>query len=341
MSNEMEMKYQDSLEELPPTMMIPTDLFEPVGFRDLVLHQQSYANRVLARVADVVGEAAFGKGVSDGLKKDVRYVVDMSEDMIKAIDAGTVKLDCKKTGEIFAQIRDGSGHYGSKLPIKKELIAAGIDPFSVGNALQMKAIEHKLNDMIDTLEDIGQDVSEVIQGQQNDRIGLYNSGLSLYLESRNIQNQEFRMLVVAQALKSLSDGNEQILQELRSDANYLLEGKYKQKKGKSAEEIQDRMMNINRCYDVIHRSFLLKAGIYYERGELQAMLSTMDEYGRFLQREIVPVAPQLAEFDRTDTLLQGGKWEKRALMLTDIGAIKNQLATTNVYYLGAGETENG
>lgn len=341
MSKEIDIRYQNSLEEIQPSMMVPTDLFEPVGFRGLFVHQQSNANRILAKVADVVGDAAFGKGARDGMKKEVRYVVDMSEDLIKAIDKGAVKLDCKKTGEIFAQIREASGHYGNKLPIKKELIAAGIDPFSVGNALQMKAIEHQLNDMMDTLEDIGQDVSEVIQGQQNDRIGLYNSGLNLYLESRNIQNQEFRMLVAAQALKSLSDGNEQILQELRSDANYLLEGKYKQKKGRSAEEIQDRMMNINRCFDVIHRSYLLKAGIYYERGELQAMLSTMDEYGKFLQREIVPVAPQLAEFDRTDTLLQGGKWEKRAMMLTDVAAIKNQLASTNVYYLGAGETING
>ena len=205
----------------------------------------------------------------------------------------------------------------------------------------MKAIEQKLNAMIDTLEDIGQDVSEVIQGQHNDRIGLFNSGLNLYLESRNIQNPEFQMLVVAQALKSLSDGNEQILQALRADASYLLEGKYKLKKGRSAEEIQERMININKCFDVIHRSYLLKAGIYYERGEIQAMLSSMDEYGKLLQREIVPVAPRLAEFDKTDTLLQGGKWEKRALMLTDLGAIKNQLASTSVFYLGTEEDNNG
>ena len=289
----------------------------------------------------MVGDAAFAKGTRDGMKKESRYVVQMGDDLIKAIDEGRVKLDYKKTGEIFAQLRDASGHFGEKLPIKKELIAAGVDPFSVGTALQMKAIEQKLDAMIDTLEDIGQDVSEVIQGQHNDRIGLFNSGLNLYLESRNIQNQEFQMLVVAQALKSLSDGNEQILQALRADVNYLLEGKYKQKKGKSAEEIQERMININKCFDVIHRSFLLKAGIYYEREEIQAMLSTMDEYGKFLQREIVPIAPSLAEFDKTDTLLQGGKWEKRALMLTEIGAMRNQLATTSVFYLGTGEEKHG
>lgn len=261
LSNEIKHREQGAVEEYQPKMMMPEDLFEPVGFRDLVLHRQYYANQVLAKVADVVGDAAFAKGTRDGMKKESRYVVQMGDDLIKAIDEGRVKLDYKKTGEIFAQLRDASGHFGEKLPIKKELIAAGVDPFSVGTALQMKAIEQKLDAMIDTLEDIGQDVSEVIQGQHNDRIGLFNSGLNLYLESRNIQNQEFQMLVVAQALKSLSDGNEQILQALRADVNYLLEGKYKQKKGKSAEEIQERMININKCFDVIHRSFLLKAGI--------------------------------------------------------------------------------
>ena len=47
------------------------------------------------------------------------------------------------------------------------------------------------------------------------------------------------------------------------------------------------------------------------------------------------------EDDKTDTLLQGGKWEKRALMLTDLGAIKNQLASTSVFYLGTEEDNNG
>lgn len=318
----------------PSALEVPDDLYGSIGFRGLVAQQQNRADRLLDRVAEVVADASLGKGMKNGLKKETRYVVDMSDSLIKAIDEGKIKLDYSKSGEIFAQIREASGHYGDKLPIKKELIAAGVDPFSVANALQMKAIEHKLNDMITTLEDIGQDVATVIQGQQNDRIGLYNSGKNLYLESKNVQNEQFQMLIAAQALKSLSDGSEQILQELRSDVYYLLEGKYKQKKGRSAEDIREHMTSINRCFDLIHRSFLLKAGIYYERGEVQAMLSTMDEYGNFLKSEIIPVAARLSEFDRTDILLQGGRWEKRAQMLTEIGTIRKQLSETSVYYIG-------
>lgn len=336
MTNELSV-FKDSQNAL----MIPDDLYEAIGFREIFTQKQSQADMVLSKVADVVNQAATGSTVKKGLSKEVQYVVDMSDELKHSIENGSVRLDYSKTGEIYAQLRDANNHFGEKLPIKKELVAAGIDPMAVSTALQMKAIEHKLDEMIDIIEDIGQDVAEVIQGQQNDRIGLYNSGLNLYLESRSIQDPQFKMLVASQALKSLSDGNEQIMQAMRVDMRYLLDGKYKQKKGKSTEEIEERMRNINKSFDIIHRSYLLRSAIYYERNEIPAMLSTMDEYGKFLRCDIIPNAPLLTEFDRSDVLLQDGKWERRALMFSEIGSIKKQLADTNVYYLEIEEKSNG
>ena len=101
------------------------------------------------------------------------------------------------------------------------------------------------------------------------------------------------------------------------------------------------MRNINKSFDIIHRSYLLRSAIYYERNEIPAMLSTMDEYGKFLKCDIIPNAPLLTEFDRSDVLLQDGKWERRALMFSEIGSIKKQLADTNVYYLEIEEKSNG
>ena len=313
--------------------MVLSDLSEDIGFRETFCLKQTAADKLLSGVADVAQKAAAGDFVRKGIKKEVRYVVNMNDELKHAIDSGAVKLDCNKAGEIFAQIRDSGGHFGVKLPIKKELIAAGIDPTAVAQALQMKAIENKLNLMLDALDEIGQDVSAVMQGQQNDRIGLYNSGLNLYIESTNIQDQVLRTLVTAQAIKSLSDGTEQLLQEVQGHIHYLLENQHAKKKGRSTEDIRDKMNQINKCFGVIHKSYLLKASIYYSRNEVSAMFSVLDEYGRFLEREIAPNAQRLAEFDRSDTLLQNGKWEQRGQLLQSIGNTKKQLAEKTVYYL--------
>ena len=314
--------------------MTLSDLSEDIGLRKAFCLKQTAADKLLSDVADVAQKAAAGDLVRKGTKKEVRYVVDIGEELKNAIDSGAVKLDCNKAGEVFAQIRDSSGHFGVKLPIKKELIAAGIDPTAVAQALQMKAIENKLNLMLDALDEIGQDVSAVIQGQQNDRIGLYNSGLNLYIESTNIQDQTLRTLVSAQAIKSLSDGTEQLLQEVQSHIHYLLENQHTKKKGHSIEDIYDKMNQINKCFGVIHKSYLLKASIYYAHNEIPAMLSVLDEYGRFLEREIAPNAQRLSEFDRSDTLLQNGKWEQRGQLLQSIGTAKRQLTEATVYLLG-------
>ncbi len=321
--------------------LVPSNLYETVDFRGVFSQQQSRANSILDRLNKVLSTGVLGKKIIQSQSTETRYVVNMSEDLIHAIDEGLIKLDTSKTGELFAQIRDASGHFSDKLSITKEVVKVGLNPAEISQALQMKAIEEKLGEMMDMLDEIGRDVAEVIQGQQNDRIGLYNSGLTLYLESKGIQDPTFRSLVAAQALKTLSDGNEQILQDLRSNMQYLLEGKYKAKKGHSADDIREKMTNINRCFDIVHRSYLLKAALFYERDEITAMLSVFDEYGKFLQREIMPYAPQLTELDQHDVLLQNGRWDRRSQLFSELSTIKNQLSTNHVYCLGTEETSCG
>ena len=74
-------------------------------------------------------------------------------------------------------------------------------------AMQMDAIRAQLESMIETLKTIEGRVTEVIQGQHNDRIGLFYSGLSLYTESQRITSDSLRTLTQANALKALSDAN--------------------------------------------------------------------------------------------------------------------------------------
>ena len=55
----------------------------------------------------------------------------------------------------------------------------------------------------------------------NDRVGLYYSGLSLYLEALQVNDASLRKELIAQSLKSLNDSQAQIIQEFKSDIAFL------------------------------------------------------------------------------------------------------------------------
>lgn len=309
------------------------------SFKASVLAQEASANTLVSKIADIAIKATATESVTSH-GDETRFVVDMTDKMKEAVRNGTIRLDTNKKGELFAQSRDSKGHYGKKFPIKEELVDQGIDPLEAMNALQLQAIKQQLEEVTRTLEEIGMGVEEVLQGQQNDRLGLYCSGMNLFIESQEIADDNFKKLLAAQAIRSLSDANAQMILEMQADIQYLEEAKYEKKKNR-ADDISLRMANITKCFEVIHRSAVLKAAVYFTQGEIPAMLTAFDEYGRFLNTTVVPNAGRLREFDEKDMLLQNGTWEKRAESLLEVESIA-QLMTTDktTFYLEPGQDDD-
>ena len=103
--------------------------------------------------------------------------------------------------------------------IKKEVFAKGIDPVQMANALQMKALQEQVQQIANQIAVIDHSIREVIQGQQNDRIGL-----ALYLEARNVSNVEMKRALMAQSLRALSEATFQLVLTMQSDIKYLADG---------------------------------------------------------------------------------------------------------------------
>ena len=103
----------------------------------------------------------------------------------------------------------------------------------MANALQMKALQEQVQQIANQIAVIDHSVREVIQGQQNDRIGLYYSGLTLYLEARNVNDPEMKKALIAQSLRALSKARFQLGLTMQSDIKYLSDGEFKIAKGKS------------------------------------------------------------------------------------------------------------
>jgi len=300
------------------------DYFIVDSFKKELKNKAINADAVLNTAAQILQ----GAGIGDEIKKSregVQFVVDMTPEIKRLLEKGDIKLDCNKAGEIFAQIRDAAGKYGTKLPIK-QVAAAAVNPMDVANALQMKAIEKELNNISDTLDGIEADVKENLKGQQNDRLGTFKNGLDMFLEGRNIKSESFKQQVYAQALKTLGDANAQELIELKTAIEYLSNKEFDKHKKNKLQDIDSKILEINKCFDVIHKSYILRAEIYFEQGENEAMISVFEDYCKFMKRIIIPYANFLREYDVNDTSMTRGKWEKRADMIYTLENLKEKLS---------------
>lgn len=273
--------------------------------------------------------------VREATKKGYRYVVDATEKTLEAIESGKIKLTTENTGKMYAQIRQANGHYGSKLPIKKEVFAKGFDPVQMANALQMKALQEQIQQIANQIAVIDHSVREVIQGQQNDRIGLYYSGLALYLEARNVNDLDMKKVLMVQSLRALSEATFQLGLTMQSDIKYLADGGYKVGKGKSVGLIDSRMNSINQSFAYIHQASMLRAGIYCNEGELAAMSTVFNEYSKFIDNTVAKNAALLAQCDTSDSGTEKGIWKSRARLKLDVSEFNKQLnAPEKTIYLG-------
>ncbi len=256
-----------------------------------------------------------------------RYVVDVSDNTLKAIESGALKLT-QENGKTFAQLKI-DGKYGEKLPIKKEVFHQKLDTAQISNALQMQALQQQIQDVADQLILIDSSVREVLQGQQNDRISLYYSGLALFLESKNATDEGLKNALQAQALHSLSDATFQLKLTMQSDIKYLENKEYNNVKGKRRELISEHMSNINRSFAFIHQATMLRAGIYCYVKELASMVQVLEEYSYFIDTVVSRSSVLLSQYDAHDDGTKKGLWAARSQLKLDTAGLVQTINNPN------------
>ena len=312
--------------------------FDSLSLMKINEQKQQEADKIISRITAALVDKDIAKKVKKKGSPEYEYVVQMDDKTKEALEKCLIRFDVAKDGRVFAQLRE-NGKYSKKLSIDKVMKDEGIKPEELTGALQVKAIQSQLEEMAATLESIEQTVSEVKQGQQDDRIGLFYSGMNMYLEGKTIMDPELRKYVTSQALQSISNASAQLIQQIQTDRNYLLNGNYKKKKGQSYDELQSRMESINKAFEIIYQSAMLKAGIYYDQNELQSMMMVLNEYKRFIEKVIMPVAPKLIEFDENVTVLKDSVWDRRANTLICAETINQQIMHADHYLIEYKEEE--
>lgn len=318
----------------------PYDVSYPVsllsnGIKTTLDHAQMVAQNVYRAV---VREMPAMTQIQQAMDKGYRYVVDISESTLNALESGALKLT-QENGRTYAQLRI-NGKYGSKLPIKKELFRKGIDPTQMANALQMQALQDQIQDIAHQLFLIDSSVREVLQGQQNDRIGLYYSGLSLFLESNYLSDVGLRNALQAQALRALAEATFQLKLTLESNIKYIEQKEFEKAKGKRKDLILEHMNSINQSFAFIHQATMLRAGIYCHLGEHSSMARVLEEYSHFIDTDIAQNALLLSQYDINDNGTSTGLWASRSQLKLDVADLTNALnCPREVLYIGLAKEE--
>ena len=289
-------------------------------------------------VSDVLKTQQYGPHKLSEGKEKMRLVVDGSDDLIKDYQNGVIKL-AKEKGHVVAQIKN-NGKYGPKLPIKEEAYLDGPNSLEIMNACQLKNIANSLQELSNQMLAIDENIKEVLRGQQNDRLGLYYSGVSLYLEANRVSDPAFKNSLISQSLKALSDANYQLVLTMQSDIQYLARREYESDKRHKFNLMNEKINNINKAFSAIHQATLMKAAIYFQCGEINAMTSVFNEYALFIQNTIVPNAKILTQCDVNDTGKIDGTWSSRSLLLEKVTKVVNQLNVPgDEMYIEIGETK--
>ena len=267
--------------------------------------------------------------VDDGEQK---YVVELTDELKEKLANGEIHFAKKNNGELMAQLKDSNEKIFKNLSITEEIVEAGLSMGEFEMMLQMQAIKDQLDKMLDAIASVEQNVERIMQGQKNDRIGLYHSGVSMFLEAQNTKDETLRKFMMAQALQSISDANAQMIQDIRTDLDYLLNERYKKEKDR-VKAIDSRISNVKSSYGIVYRASMLKAYIYQFNGELSAMLTALDEYRSFVNTLIVPYTGDLGELDEETILLGDSTWSKISHTLEGCDALKQLAAPRSEYTL--------
>ena len=249
-------------------------------------------------------------------EEKTRLVVDATEETLKSIHDGKIKL-VEEHGQLYAQRRE-NGKYGAKLPIKEEVYQDGGNAEEIAIAMQLKSIQESLANITKQLEVIDERVKEVITGQQTDRLGVYYSGVALFIESTCVSNEEMRKNILSQSLRALSEAIFQMTLLMQSDIKYLNNKEYEKQKKIRYELIKERMDRINQCFSVIHQATLLKAGIYCKEGEMLATAIVLEEYAQFINGTVSKNSELLSQCDIQDKGASIGVWKSRADLELDV-----------------------
>jgi hypothetical protein len=136
------------------------------------------------------------------------YQAVFTKEVLERINDGSARLDKKDNGLYGVLIRDvETGHVTNHVSLKE----VTPDLFSSLNQL---AVQQALADIVHRLEIIDEKITDVLQGQMNDRLAEVESGIHLYEQAIAATDHDIRRALMGNAITKLNEGRDKLLNSI-------------------------------------------------------------------------------------------------------------------------------
>ena len=152
----------------------------------------------------------------DGVKKlseGKTYQAYFPPEVLERLKNGSARLDKKDSGLFGVLIRDvDTGHVTNHVSLK-EVVPDWL------SSLNQLATQQTLADIVQRLEVIDEKITDILQGQVNDRLAEIESGIDSYEQAVVASDSDLKRELMVSAIQSLNDGRNKLIKS--TDINFI------------------------------------------------------------------------------------------------------------------------
>ncbi len=213
----------------------------------------------------------------EGLKNDEKLRIVFSPETIQKLKDGTYKMMETASGELKAVAVDKNGKIREIGALTLDDVIKGVNPTQLFMAIQGAQLQKEMQEIKKELQDLSEALESVRGGLHSDRIAKYYSAENLYLESRLAKDEKRKEELFLQCIVRLNDAIAEMGLSLKNNIEEA-NGLFEKNKGKSNSKTDKIVSEINELFEVIHKAYMLKTGIYYSQGEIDSMAMSLVQY---------------------------------------------------------------
>ena len=260
------------------------------------------------------GLPSFIETIKSLVPKKVFEAVLSAEDSAK-LAAGLVEILPKKDGSFLAMLRDPvTKKFIKQVPLNEiqvtPQLTSALSNFS--NQLQMAKV-------IGLIEDVQREVSNVLQGLENDRLASALSCQQKYLQAMKINNTSLRNEMLLRIVMDAEDCRNQLMLSQRESLRFiinqpktlwgkLMPGSADQKK------IDSKLNEIRMSLQAINLTSMVEVMVYNELGEVEAAKQSLAYYSNHIESSFLSVEGLV---DRLDELDMKSYWNNGLNQIND------------------------
>jgi hypothetical protein len=168
---------------------------------DVIVFDEEKRHKVIQILRQIPAYSDVAKKLSEG--KTYRAII--APEVLARIKYGSARLDKKDSGLFGAVIRDvETGLVTDHVSLKE------ITP-DLLSSLNQLATQQTLADIVYRLEVIDEKITDVLQGQFNDRLAEVESGIHLYEQALVASDPDLRLKLMVSAIQNLNDGRNKLI----------------------------------------------------------------------------------------------------------------------------------